>query len=119
LNTLDGTDWYVCFNYEEFNQKKMKSRITINVPMILKMREIIFFAGKLLYGPFQAIFCPESSKKQFRGQKSRGPLKVSREIAQKIICPQKQKIISQIFIISGTLVILCPIATRARICKPF
>ena len=31
--------------------------ITINVPLILKMREIIFFfAGKLLYGTFQGTF---------------------------------------------------------------
>jgi hypothetical protein len=73
------------------------------LPLILTIREIIFFAGKLLYGPFQAIFCPESSKNQFRVQK------VSREIAHKIICPQKQKIISRIFIISGTLVIYVPL----------
>jgi hypothetical protein len=33
-----------------------KLKITINVPMILKMREIIFFAGKLLDGPFRGIF---------------------------------------------------------------
>jgi hypothetical protein len=33
-----------------------KNQITINVPLILKMREIIYFAGKLLYGPFRGIF---------------------------------------------------------------
>jgi hypothetical protein len=30
--------------------------ITINAPLILKMRDIIFFAGKLHNGPFQGIF---------------------------------------------------------------
>jgi hypothetical protein len=30
--------------------------ITIKVPLILKMQEIIFCAGKLLYGPFRWIF---------------------------------------------------------------
>ena len=30
--------------------------LTINAPLILKMRDIIFFAGKLLNGPFQGIF---------------------------------------------------------------
>ncbi len=47
---------------------------------------------------------------QFRGQKSRGPLKMSREMAQKVIVPKK-KIMSQIFLHSGTLVILCLFAT--------
>jgi hypothetical protein len=41
---------------------------------------------------------------------------MSREIAHKVIFPNKI-IISQIFKISGILVILCPIATRAYICK--
>jgi hypothetical protein len=67
--------------------------------LILKMLEIIFFAGKLLYGPFRDIFkggqdffdplnCPERSEGQFRGQKSRGPLKISRKMAHKVICPK-------------------------------
>jgi hypothetical protein len=43
---------------------------------------------------------------QFRGQKSRGPLKMSREMAHKVIVPQK-KIWSQSFLNSGTLVFLC------------
>jgi hypothetical protein len=30
--------------------------LTINAPLILKMREIIFFAGKLHNGPFQGKF---------------------------------------------------------------
>jgi hypothetical protein len=32
------------------------SSLTINAPLILKMRDIIFFAGKLHNGPFQGIF---------------------------------------------------------------
>ncbi len=33
-----------------------RSRININILLILKMQDIIFFAGKLFYGPFQGIF---------------------------------------------------------------
>jgi hypothetical protein len=33
-----------------------KLSLTINAPLILKMRDIIFFAGKLHNGPFQGIF---------------------------------------------------------------
>jgi len=55
--------------------------------------------------------CPERSEGQFRGQKSRGPLKMSREMSHKLICP-KPKIISQMFKNFGKLVSLCPIATR-------
>ena len=77
--------------------------------------------GKSLYEPFRGTFlggqdlfdplnCPERSEGQFRGQKSRGPLKMSRETTQKVIVPKK-KIMSQIFLNSGTLVILCLFAT--------
>jgi hypothetical protein len=59
---------------------------------------------------FYPLNCPERKEGQFRGQKSRGPLKMSREMAHKVIVPKK-KIMSQIFLNSGTLVILCPIAT--------
>jgi hypothetical protein len=31
------------------------TELTINAPLILKMRDIIFFAGKLHNGPFQGI----------------------------------------------------------------
>ncbi len=35
----------------------MRASLTINAPLILKMRDIIFFfAGKLHNGPFQGIF---------------------------------------------------------------
>jgi hypothetical protein len=30
--------------------------LTVNAPLILKMQDIIFFAGKLHNGPFQGIF---------------------------------------------------------------
>jgi hypothetical protein len=36
---------------------QMWNKLTINAPLILKMRDIIFFfAGKLHNGPFQGIF---------------------------------------------------------------
>ncbi len=60
---------------------------------------------------FWPLNCPERSEGQFWGQKSRGPLKISRKMAHKVICP-KTKIISQIFKICGALVFLCPFATN-------
>ena len=53
---------------------------------------------------------PGQREGQFRGQKSRGPLKMSREMAHKVIVPKK-KILSQSFLNSRTLVILCLFAT--------
>jgi hypothetical protein len=44
---------------------------------------------------------------QFRDQKSLGPLKISLEIAHKVICPPK-KIIFRIFKVSGTLRVIFP-----------
>ncbi len=51
-----------------------------------------------------------------RGQKSLGPLKISREMAHKVIVPQK-KIMSRSFLNSGTLIVkiqtdLCIIIRR-------
>ena len=89
--------------------------ITINVPLFKKLRDIIFFCGTITFwaisrdilrGP--RLFWPL----KFRGQKSRGPLKMSREMAHKVIVPQK-KIRSQSFLNSGTLVFLC---TRVLLC---
>jgi hypothetical protein len=102
--------------YSEIETKSQwrKQNITINAPLILKMRDIIFFAGKLYNGPFQGIFQG--------GQKSRGPLEISREMAHYVVCPKNKKnikIMSQIFKISCALVFLCPFATRAPICKRF
>ncbi len=53
-----------------------------------------------------------SAAKTIWGQKSRGPLKMSREMAHKVIVPQK-KIRSPNFLNSGTLVFLC---TRVLLC---
>ncbi len=51
------------------------------VPLILKIRDIIFlFLGKLFYGPYL------------------GPLKISLEMAHKVIC--------RLFKISGTLIVI-------------
>jgi hypothetical protein len=41
------------------------------------------------------------------GQKNLGPLKISLEMAHKVICPQK-KIITRIFKIGGTLIVIMP-----------
>jgi hypothetical protein len=68
-----------------------------------------FGGGQDFYDPLN---CPECSVGQFRGQKSRGPLKMSLEMAHKVIVPQK-KIRSQSFLNSGTLVFLC---TRVLLC---
>jgi hypothetical protein len=48
-------------------------------------------------------------------KKPRPPQNILRNVSHKVIF---KKIISQIFKISGTLVILCPIATRGRILSP-
>ena len=75
-----------------------------NVPLFKKLWDLIFFCGTItlwaisrdiLRGP--RLFWPL----KFRGQKSRGPLKMSREMAHKVIVPQK-KIMSQSFLNSGT-----------------
>jgi hypothetical protein len=42
--------------YVDDFRTKRKAKITINAPLILKMRNIIFFVGKLHKGPFQGIF---------------------------------------------------------------
>ncbi len=57
--------------------------ITINVPLFKKLRDIIFFWGE---NHFMSHF-----EGQFRGQKSRSPLKMSREMAHKVILPPKKK----------------------------
>ncbi len=58
-----------------------------NAPLILKIRDIIFFAG------------------QFRSQKSLGPLEISLKMAHYVVCPQK-KITSRIFKISGASIVI-------------
>ncbi len=108
LKTLAWSAWLYWKNFsspKNFIWLAASPIITINVPLIMKMREIIFFAGKLLYEPFLGIFwggqdffdplnCPEHSKGQFWGQKSRGPLKIFREMAHKVICPKTKNNLS-------------------------
>jgi hypothetical protein len=48
---------------------------------------------------------PERSEGQFRVQKSLGPIKMSLEMAHKVIVTQK-KIMSRSFLNSGTLIVL-------------
>ncbi len=83
--------------------------ITINSPLILKMREIIFFLrANYKMGHFKGYF--EGSKK------SRPPRNIPRN-GPLCSLPKTKKIMSLIFKISGALVLLCLFATRARICK--
>ena len=83
-NGLVGGDEWGSGSKEEVG----KGEVTINVPLFKKLRDIIFLVG------------------QFRGQKSRDPFKMSREMDHKVIVPQK-KIMSQSFTNSGTLLLLC------------
>ena len=90
--------WYIEVYKTRDHILWIKCVITINVPLFKKLRDIIFFAGQSLYESFQGTF--------WGGQKSRDPLKMSQEKAHKVIVPTK-KFLSQIFLNSGTLVILC------------
>ena len=56
--------------------------ITINVPLFKKLRDIMFFCGTIT---LLAI-----SRDNLRGQKSLGPLKLSREMDHKVILLQKK-----------------------------
>ncbi len=83
--------------------------ITINVPLIKKLRDIIFFCGTItLWAISRDIL--RGAKTFLRGQKSRGPLKISREMAHKVLVPQK-KIRSQSFL---TLIKMALWAPRCR-----
>ncbi len=62
--------------------------ITINVPLFKKLRDIIFFLrDNHFMSHFKGHF---EGAKTFRGQKSRGPLKMSREMAHKVIVPKRK-----------------------------
>ncbi len=50
---------------------------------------------------------PRCARDNLRGQKSLGPLKISLEMAYKVIVPQK-KIMSRSFLNSGTLIVITP-----------
>ncbi len=82
-------------------------KITI-VPLFKKLWDQIFFCGTItlwvisrdiLRGPW--LFWPP----KLRGQKGLGPLKMSLEMAQKVIVPQR-KIMSRSFLNSGTLIVI-------------
>ncbi len=74
----------------------------INVTLILKMREIKFFAGKIHNGTLQRIF--------------RGPREISIEMPHYVVYFAKQKKFQIFSKISRTLVILC---IRATVCPNF
>ncbi len=69
--------------------------LTINAPLILKMRDIIFFLrANYIMGHFKGYF--EGAKTflrsgQFWDQKSRGPLEISREMAHYVVRPKPIK----------------------------
>jgi hypothetical protein len=75
-----------------------KAHKNTNAPLILKIRDIIFFLvlGKLHNGPFLGLF--RGALNFFE------PLEISLEMAHYVVCPQK-KIISRIFKISGALIV--------------
>ncbi len=55
---------------------------------------------------WQKKIVPRCARDNLEGQKSLGLLKISLKMAHKVICPQKKKIISSIFKISGTLIVI-------------
>ncbi len=114
ISVIKCNIWAVYWNF-------LVKVLTINVPLFKKLRDIIFFCGTITFWAilrdilrgqdfFDPLNCPKRSEGQFRGKKSWGPLKMSREMAHKVIVPKK-KIMSQSFLNSGTLVILCLFAT--------
>jgi hypothetical protein len=75
------------------NNVHMKKIITINVPLILKMREIIFFLwANYFMGHFEGYF--EGAKTFLTLYIVPKPLKISREMAHKLICPKTKNNIS-------------------------
>ncbi len=73
-------------------ENRKRHNLTINVPLFKKLRDIIFFCGTFWGGQdfFYPLNCPSLRSGQFRGQKSRGPLKMSREMVIKWLSPQKK-----------------------------
>jgi hypothetical protein len=69
--------------------RKTVNNLTINVPLFKKLRDIIFFCGTITFWPPQNV--PRNGSKSY--------------------CPKTKKIMSQSFLNSGTLVILCLFAT--------
>ncbi len=87
-----------------------RSALTINEPLILKMRDIFFFfRANYIMGHFKGYF--EGARGTILGsKKSRPPRNIPRN---GLLCslPKTKKIISQIFKISDALVFLCPFIT--------
>jgi hypothetical protein len=82
--------------------------ITIYVPLILKVREIIFFAGKTYNGAFRWVFVLSIAKGNFQVKKRVEAPSKTPKFNPLYILPQRKKILSRTFKISGTLVFLCP-----------
>ncbi len=85
--------------------------LTINAPLILKMRDIYFFLrANYIMGHFKGYF---EGAKTFLTPKIVPSCEISREMAHYVVCPKQKKIMSLIFKINGALVFLC---TGATIC---
>jgi hypothetical protein len=90
-----------------------------NVPLFKKLWDIIFFCWdnhnhNHNHNHNQKKVC---ARDNLRGQKSLGPLKMSLEMAHKVIVPQK-KIMSSSFLNSGTLIVInTPWSPKKPICK--
>ncbi len=83
---------------------KVQSCLTINVPLFKKLRDIIFLWDNNFMSHFEGHFEGAKTRDNLRGQKSLGRLKMSLEMAHKVIAPQK-KIMSHSFLNSGTLIV--------------
>jgi hypothetical protein len=72
------------------------------------MQDMIFLRANYIKSHFKGYF--EGAKTfltpKFKGQKGQGPLEISREMANYVVCPKPKKFISQVFKISGALVVL-------------
>ncbi len=71
-----------------------------NDPLFKKLRDIIFFLGYNNFlshfsGHFEGASTFLRARDNLRGQKSLGPLKMSLEMAQKVIVPQKNNYVPQ------------------------
>jgi hypothetical protein len=90
-----------------------------NVPLFKKLWDIIFFFGDNNFlshfsGHFEGASTFLTPKLSLaRGQKSLGPLKMSLEMTQKVIVPQKKNM-SRSFLNSGTLIVISSLCT----CSP-
>ncbi len=80
----------------EYNRSSTIEDLPLLVPLFKKLFDIIFFMFLVFFG---------CARDNLRDQKSLGPLKMSLEMAHKVILPPT-KIISRSFLNSGTLIVI-------------